>query len=29
VAELFTPGSTMASISQWLEHALDARETVA
>ena len=29
VAELFTPGSTMVSISQWLEQALDARETVA
>jgi methylmalonyl-CoA mutase C-terminal domain/subunit len=29
VAELFTPGSTMASISTWLESALDAREHVA
>ncbi|MEN3272726.1 MAG: isobutyryl-CoA mutase small subunit, partial [Actinomycetota bacterium] len=26
VAELFTPGSTMASISDWLARALDARE---
>jgi methylmalonyl-CoA mutase C-terminal domain/subunit len=26
VAELFTPGSTMASISDWLAQALDARE---
>jgi methylmalonyl-CoA mutase C-terminal domain/subunit len=26
VAELFTPGSTMASISEWLKQALDARE---
>jgi len=26
VAELFTPGSTMASISEWLQQALDARE---
>jgi methylmalonyl-CoA mutase, C-terminal domain len=26
VAELFTPGSTMASISEWLRRALDARE---
>jgi methylmalonyl-CoA mutase, C-terminal domain len=26
VAELFTPGSTMASISEWLTQALDARE---
>src|SRR5688572_29736680 len=26
VAELFTPGSTMASISEWLRGALDARD---
>ena len=26
VAELFTPGSTMASISDWLQSALDARD---
>jgi methylmalonyl-CoA mutase C-terminal domain/subunit len=26
VAELFTPGSTMASITEWLTQALDARE---
>ena len=26
VAELFTPGSTMASITDWLAQALDARE---
>jgi methylmalonyl-CoA mutase, C-terminal domain len=29
VAELFTPGSTMASISEWLTQALDAREHAA
>lgn len=29
VAEIFTPGSTMASITEWLRAALDARETVA
>ena len=29
VAELFTPGSTMASISAWLQQALDAREHAA
>ena len=29
VAELFTPGSTMASISAWLQLALDAREHAA
>ena len=29
VAELFTPGSTMASISEWLTKALDAREHAA
>ena len=29
MAELFTPGSTMASISQWLTQALDARERAA
>ncbi|MEA3019859.1 MAG: hypothetical protein QOI47_1383, partial [Actinomycetota bacterium] len=27
VSELFTPGSTMASITDWLSAALDARET--
>jgi methylmalonyl-CoA mutase C-terminal domain/subunit len=26
VAEIFTPGATMASISEWLQHALDERE---
>ena len=26
VAELFTPGATLASIHEWLEEALDARE---
>ena len=26
VAEIFTPGATMASITQWLEQALDERE---
>jgi methylmalonyl-CoA mutase, C-terminal domain len=26
VAELFTPGATMASITEWLERTLDARE---
>ena len=29
VAELFTPGSTMASITEWLTQALDAREHAA
>jgi methylmalonyl-CoA mutase C-terminal domain/subunit len=29
VAELFTPGSTMASISDWLRSALDARDAAA
>jgi methylmalonyl-CoA mutase C-terminal domain/subunit len=29
VAEIFTPGSTMASITEWLRAALDAREAVA
>jgi methylmalonyl-CoA mutase C-terminal domain/subunit len=29
VAELFTPGSTMASITDWLAQALDAREHAA
>ena len=26
VAEIFTPGATMASITDWLERALDERE---
>jgi len=28
VAEVFTPGSSLAGICQWLEHALDEREEV-
>jgi methylmalonyl-CoA mutase C-terminal domain/subunit len=26
VAEIFTPGATMASISEWLQHALEERD---
>jgi methylmalonyl-CoA mutase C-terminal domain/subunit len=26
VAEIFTPGATMASITEWLQHALEERD---